>query len=98
MGGLIFAILIAYALSHLFTILPLWKWMGCGFITVIAGTYGDLVETGSVKALSAAIGRALDTAGPDPGILRARARDFDLAVFRAAWEAYIRDLSDTQAR
>ena len=45
LGGLIFAILIAYALSHFFSILPLWKWIGCGFITVIAGTYGDLVES-----------------------------------------------------
>jgi phosphatidate cytidylyltransferase len=45
LGGLLLTILIAFGISHVFPILPLWKWIACGFITVIAGTYGDLVES-----------------------------------------------------
>ena len=36
---------IAYAIASFVDILPLWKWMTIGFLTVTAGTYGDLVES-----------------------------------------------------
>ena len=44
-GGAILTLFIAFLLAHLAPILPLWKWMTIGFLTVTAGTYGDLVES-----------------------------------------------------
>jgi phosphatidate cytidylyltransferase len=44
-GGAILTLAIAFALSNYMGILPLWKWMTIGILTVIAGTYGDLVES-----------------------------------------------------
>lgn len=44
-GGAILTLVIAFTLSNYMGILPLWKWMTIGILTVIAGTYGDLVES-----------------------------------------------------
>jgi phosphatidate cytidylyltransferase len=44
-GGAILTLIIAFLLANLAPILPLWKWMTIGFLTVTAGTYGDLVES-----------------------------------------------------
>lgn len=44
-GGAVLTLLIAFALSNYIGILPLWKWMTIGILTVTAGTYGDLVES-----------------------------------------------------
>jgi len=44
-GGAILALGVAFALSQFFHILPVWKWLVIGGITIIAGTYGDLVES-----------------------------------------------------
>lgn len=44
-GGAVLTLVIAFALSSYMGILPLWKWMTIGILTVIAGTYGDLVES-----------------------------------------------------
>jgi phosphatidate cytidylyltransferase len=44
-GGAILALFIAYLISEYVSIFPMWKWMTVGILTVIAGTYGDLVES-----------------------------------------------------
>jgi phosphatidate cytidylyltransferase len=44
-GGAILTLLIAYFISLFVDIFPMWKWMTIGLLTVIAGTYGDLVES-----------------------------------------------------
>jgi phosphatidate cytidylyltransferase len=44
-GGAILTLVIAFLLSNFVVILPLWKWMTIGILTVTAGTYGDLVES-----------------------------------------------------
>lgn len=44
-GGAILTLAIAFLISNYVDILPLWKWMTIGILTVIAGTYGDLVES-----------------------------------------------------
>ncbi len=44
-GGAILTLVIAYLISLFADFLPLWKWMVMGVITVVAGTYGDLVES-----------------------------------------------------
>lgn len=44
-GGAVLTLVIAFMLSNYIDILPLWKWMTIGILTVIAGTYGDLVES-----------------------------------------------------
>lgn len=44
-GGAILTLIIAYLISQYADIFPLWKWMTIGLLTVIAGTYGDLVES-----------------------------------------------------
>jgi phosphatidate cytidylyltransferase len=44
-GGGLAALFIGYAFSHLFTDLPLWKWLCISVIIAVAGTYGDLVES-----------------------------------------------------
>jgi phosphatidate cytidylyltransferase len=44
-GGAILTLAIAFLLSVFADIFPLWKWMTIGLLTVIAGTYGDLVES-----------------------------------------------------
>ena len=44
-GGAMLTLIIAFLLAMYAPILPLWKWVTIGILTVIAGTYGDLVES-----------------------------------------------------
>jgi phosphatidate cytidylyltransferase len=44
-GGALLTFVIAYLISEFVTILPMWKWMIMGILTVTAGTYGDLIES-----------------------------------------------------
>lgn len=44
-GGTISAFVVAFILSYSFTDLELWQWLSIAAIMVIAGTYGDLVES-----------------------------------------------------
>ncbi|XOV92085.1 MAG: phosphatidate cytidylyltransferase [Bacteroidota bacterium] len=45
LGGAIVALLMAYGMSHFYKDLLLWQWLCVAMIVVIAGTYGDLVES-----------------------------------------------------
>jgi phosphatidate cytidylyltransferase len=45
LGGLLAAMIVAHFLSKYFTDLAPWQWYGMGGIIVVAGTYGDLVES-----------------------------------------------------
>lgn len=45
LGGALMAILTAYVLSRCFVVLPQWKWFCIAGIIIIAGTYGDLIES-----------------------------------------------------
>ncbi len=44
-GGFLASMVVAYILSQYFLDLKSWQWFGCGAIIVVAGTYGDLVES-----------------------------------------------------
>ncbi len=44
-GGLIAAMGVAYIISLYYTNYAPWQWFSIGFIIVVAGTYGDLVES-----------------------------------------------------
>jgi phosphatidate cytidylyltransferase len=44
-GGALLTLGIAYTIAMFVEIFPVWKWMTIGLLTVIAGTYGDLVES-----------------------------------------------------
>lgn len=44
-GGLLLATAMAYCLFHFTSVMPLWEWLFFGFVIVIGGTYGDLVES-----------------------------------------------------
>jgi phosphatidate cytidylyltransferase len=44
-GGLVAAMIVAYVLSMYYTNYESWQWFGIGIIIVVAGTYGDLVES-----------------------------------------------------
>ena len=44
-GGFIASMIVSYILSRYFLDLKVWQWFGCGAIIVVAGTYGDLVES-----------------------------------------------------
>lgn len=44
-GGFVSAMLVALVLSHFYEDLQAWQWYVCGAIIVVAGTYGDLVES-----------------------------------------------------
>ncbi len=44
-GGAALALLMAFALSQLFPELELWRWMCIALIIIVAGTYGDLIES-----------------------------------------------------
>lgn len=44
-GGFIASMIVAFILSKYFLDLEPWQWLGCGAIIVVAGTYGDLVES-----------------------------------------------------
>ncbi len=45
LGGALTALAMAYGLSMYFTVLPLWEWLSISMIIIVAGTYGDLVES-----------------------------------------------------
>lgn len=45
LGGMVFTIIAAYILSIYYTFLPAYHWMIIAVILVIAGTFGDLVES-----------------------------------------------------
>jgi len=44
-GGAILAMIFAYGISLFFTSLAQWQWICIGWIIIIGGTYGDLVES-----------------------------------------------------
>ncbi len=44
-GGFIASMIVSFVLSKFFLDLEPWQWFGCGAIIVVAGTYGDLVES-----------------------------------------------------
>ncbi|MEA5458820.1 phosphatidate cytidylyltransferase [Arcicella sp. LKC2W] len=44
-GGFLASMGVAFILSQYFLDLKAWQWFGCGAIIVVAGTYGDLVES-----------------------------------------------------
>ncbi|MDN3668847.1 phosphatidate cytidylyltransferase [Echinicola jeungdonensis] len=45
LGGAAMAILTAFLLSKYFVVIPQWKWLSIAGIIIIAGTYGDLIES-----------------------------------------------------
>ena len=45
LGGAFAAILVAFVLSQFFVVLEDWKWLVIAGIIIIAGTYGDLIES-----------------------------------------------------
>lgn len=45
LGGAASALLVAYILSKYFNSLPEWQWLCIAAIIIIAGTYGDLIES-----------------------------------------------------
>ena len=45
LGGAFAAIVTTYFLSKYFTVLPQWQWISITGIIIIAGTYGDLIES-----------------------------------------------------
>ena len=46
------AIITTYFLSLMFSALPQWQWFGIAAIIIIAGTYGDLVESLFKRSIS----------------------------------------------
>ena len=44
-GGLVVAMGVAFIISRYYTNYETWQWFSIGFIIVVAGTYGDLVES-----------------------------------------------------
>lgn len=52
LGGFLFAMLIAYLLGLYFNDLEPWRWYVIGGIIVVAGTYGDLVESLFKRSIS----------------------------------------------
>ncbi len=44
-GGVILALALAYGVSIYFTSLAQWQWLCIGWIIIIGGTYGDLIES-----------------------------------------------------
>jgi len=44
-GGAVLAMVFAYLSSIYFTSLPQWQWICIGWIIIVGGTYGDLVES-----------------------------------------------------
>lgn len=51
-GGAFLALLTTYVLSVMFPVLPQWQWFGIAAIIIIAGTYGDLVESLFKRSIS----------------------------------------------
>jgi phosphatidate cytidylyltransferase len=52
LGGAFAALITAYFISLNFTVLPQWQWFGIMVIIVIAGTYGDLIESLFKRSIS----------------------------------------------
>ncbi len=44
-GGSIVALVVTFQISHYFSVIPVWQWFVVATIIIIAGTYGDLVES-----------------------------------------------------
>ncbi|MGI2257696.1 phosphatidate cytidylyltransferase [Candidatus Cardinium hertigii] len=44
-GGALFALVTGYVIACFFNILPLWQWLAISAITILTGTYGDLVAS-----------------------------------------------------
>lgn len=51
-GGSLAALVVATALSYFFPVLETWKWFTISAIIVVAGTYGDLVESLFKRSIS----------------------------------------------
>lgn len=52
LGGAFAALVTAYFISLHFTVLPQWQWFGVMGIIVVAGTYGDLIESLFKRSIS----------------------------------------------
>jgi phosphatidate cytidylyltransferase len=52
LGGAFAALVTAYFISLNFPILPQWQWFGVMIIIVVAGTYGDLIESLFKRSIS----------------------------------------------
>jgi len=52
LGGVFAAIAIAFVISQYFTVLEDWKWLVIAGIIIIAGTYGDLIESLFKRSIS----------------------------------------------
>ena len=51
-GGAILSLVFAFGLSYYFKDLALWQWLVISFLTIITGTYGDLVESLFKRSMS----------------------------------------------
>ena len=51
-GGTVLALVVAYVLSLNYTVLPLTDWLAMAVIIVVAGTFGDLVESMLKRSIS----------------------------------------------
>ncbi|MGI2298743.1 phosphatidate cytidylyltransferase [Candidatus Cardinium hertigii] len=45
LGGALFALVTGHGIAYFFTILPPWQWLAISAITILTGTYGDLVAS-----------------------------------------------------
>ncbi|MCE2707911.1 MAG: phosphatidate cytidylyltransferase [Algoriphagus sp.] len=52
LGGVFAAIAVAFLISQYFTVLEDWKWLVIAGIIIIAGTYGDLIESLFKRSIS----------------------------------------------
>lgn len=50
-GGAALSLITAYVVSLFFTDLPMWKWLTLSVIIVVAGSYGDLIESSFKRSL-----------------------------------------------
>lgn len=44
-GGVVVAVAAGVVMSHFFTVLNIWEWIGMALVVAVAGTLGDLVES-----------------------------------------------------
>ena len=44
-GGALATIVSAFVVSHFYTFMELWQWVGMALVVVVAGTFGDLTES-----------------------------------------------------
>ena len=52
LGGVVFALLMGYSLAHYWSVISLEAWLCMSGIIVVAGTYGDLVESMLKRSLN----------------------------------------------